>query len=333
MLKVLFAPGAFRYFLALVVFAHHLSRVALGTAAVYVFLALSGYWIYRMWVDKYAMTVQPYFTYCVSRAWRILPVFWLCGVVTFVLNRTTSLGSGLHYWFSQLLIFGYNSLPYRPDVPAWSLDIEMQFYVIAPLLAALLLRVPAGVLIVLASMFSAIASHIWGQSLASCLVFFVLGMASARSNWRPKRHIVAVSLACVVLIIVIALLVPNWRSLVLVGAHAGALAWLNPCLQVAIGLLIIPYAIWTTHQSSNSRDKVLADASYALYLLHWPLFQWMERHWLARSLLPVAVLVASTIALSLGIVVYFDAPIQRARNRWLKGRRAPPVQGGVLISS
>jgi peptidoglycan/LPS O-acetylase OafA/YrhL len=323
-LKAFTGPGMFRYFLALTVFLHHLTRFRVGNAAVYVFLVLSGYWIYQMWTAKYIETNRPYVTYCVSRAWRLFPVFWLCSALTIALDPAGVLsgGSGFHYWASQAGIFGYNALPYRPNAPAWSLDVEMQFYVIAPLIAAAFLRVHAGGLVAAIAVVSAAASLYWGECLASCLIFFALGMAASHLRWRPSKRSLKTSIATGALIVGCCLLIPELRSIILVRTIQGPLGWANPYLQIALGLLAIPYAIWTTHQRSSTLDKILADASFTLYLLHWSLFQWTIRHGLASKLLDAALLSAVTVGLSLLLVIYFDAPIQRWRSNWVKGRRS-----------
>jgi peptidoglycan/LPS O-acetylase OafA/YrhL len=324
MIKAISRPGALRFFLALSVFVHHLTRFAIGSSAVYLFFVLSGYWIYQMWTVKYIGTLRPYATYSVSRLWRLLPLFWICSALTFALNPVAVLsgGSGFHYWASQVMIFGYSTMPFQPNLPAWSLDVEMQFYVIAPLLAAALLRLNAVAVLVIIAAASVATSLYWGQCLASCLIFFALGMAASHWKWRPGPRVPAMSIAAVVLVIIGCLVVPAARSLILVGAHPGPLSWANPYLQVVLVLLAIPYAIWTTHQLSSRFDKILADASYALYLLHWPLVKWTFRHGLAKNPSYLLVLLAVAVCLALVLVVGFDAPLQRWRNKWVRSRQA-----------
>ncbi len=84
MFRKLTGPGLFRLLLAEVVFIHHLSRFACGTAAVYVFFSLSGYWIYQMYTRRYSKARFPYLTYLISRAWRLLPTFWLISLLAVI---------------------------------------------------------------------------------------------------------------------------------------------------------------------------------------------------------------------------------------------------------
>ena len=130
MLRKLGAPGLFRLNLALMVFVNHTTRLSLGSAAVYIFFILSGFWISTMWTKRYSRTRSAYVTYLVSRSWRLLPVFILCSLITWAMlfcrgalpNLTDSV---FHEAFSNTLILGYGSLFYQANVPAWSLDIEM----------------------------------------------------------------------------------------------------------------------------------------------------------------------------------------------------------------
>ena len=156
MWKKLTGPGLLRLLLAELVYVHHMSRFAVGNAAVYVFFCLSGFWVYSMYTGRYSKTRMPYLTYLVSRLWRLLPTFWLVTLLTFLLIYPDGTLAGYwqrdgaaHFLLSNFLIFGYYFLPDQAIVPAWSLDIEMQFYLIAPLIAILLVRRKLSALLVL----------------------------------------------------------------------------------------------------------------------------------------------------------------------------------------
>ena len=135
------APGCFRLFLALLVFVDHSTRLNLGTAAVFIFFILSGYWIKVMWAKRYSH--GPYLTYIVSRFWRLMPVFALGSCLSWMLliargARAAGHDALLHQFISNIFIIGYDLLAFRANGPAWSLDIEVQFYLVAPLLIAAL---------------------------------------------------------------------------------------------------------------------------------------------------------------------------------------------------
>ena len=75
------SPGLFRLLLACVVFAQHSTRLVLGGMAVFLFFALSGFWINRMWTEKYGKSDTPARTFYISRAWRLLPAFWIANLL------------------------------------------------------------------------------------------------------------------------------------------------------------------------------------------------------------------------------------------------------------
>ena len=79
------SPGALRLTLAFAVFLHHTTSFNLGMSAVLVFFVLSGYWVAAMWKNTYSKTTSAYFTYLVSRVWRVAPVFALCSAITWAL--------------------------------------------------------------------------------------------------------------------------------------------------------------------------------------------------------------------------------------------------------
>jgi len=296
-----------------------MSRFAIGEAAVYVFFALSGYWITLMWEGKYSATANPYITYLTSRLWRLLPVFWLCELLSFALKPWGAYraASPLHFWASQVAILGYNTLPFQPNVPAWSLDVELQFYVLAPIL---IWRMSWRLLLVIAAV-SLGASFEIGCGFVTCSIFFALGIYTAKLQWRPSSVLMIRSGSAILLILIGCLALPHLNSLILVGTHPGPLSKWNGEIQVAIGLLAIPIAIHTTGSKSGRIDEILADGSYTLYLLHWPLLQWANTHRIVGRDIEFAAVFLACVLSSILLTIYYDMPIQRVRRQWIRDRK------------
>lgn len=327
----LFGPGVFRLFLALLVFLQHSSKLSLGAAAVYVFFCLSGYWIERMWSEKYSATRAPYVTFMVSRLWRLVPTFVLVAAITLgvqlALGATWAQIRGAAGWprfiGSHLLIFGYNTLPAQPLRPAWSLDVEMQFYVVAPLLAVVMATGRGRLVALAAALISLGSVAVFGKSAAaSFLLFFVVGMLAARHDWRPSARLAALTGGAAVALIAGCVLSP-FRGVLLGGATPGPLFVFMEPANVVLGLLAMPYAIFTTHQASARADKIAADLSYVVYLLHWAAVSWFVTipgsfahrlpYWAAAwALVGVG---------SLAVWRAWDRPINAARARWVRGRQ------------
>jgi peptidoglycan/LPS O-acetylase OafA/YrhL len=100
-----FGSGLFRLLLASAVVFHHSFPLRLGAWAVYVFFFLSGYWISRLWRQRYTNTRNPLLTFLVSRWWRLAPVFFLCTCLSVASNFLLNDGEALHlagnftWWF------------------------------------------------------------------------------------------------------------------------------------------------------------------------------------------------------------------------------------------
>ncbi|MEM9110817.1 MAG: acyltransferase family protein [Planctomycetota bacterium] len=135
------SPGVFRFFLATLVVIHHSFPLRLGAWAVGLFFVLSGYWISRMWRQKYAAQASPYAGFLLSRWWRIAPLFFAvhllaAGLIAMgVAGGSQTLLNDPVWWLTQPAVAGSTQFG-RLLPPAWSLDVEMQFYFLAPLLMA-----------------------------------------------------------------------------------------------------------------------------------------------------------------------------------------------------
>lgn len=326
-------PGAFRLFLAGLVFVHHFSRLGLGPYAVYVFFVLSGYWVQRMWVKQYAQTRSPYLTYMVSRVWRLAPTMMLASLVALVLGPLSGMPADwlaadnpLHLAFSSVFLLGYNQLSAAPVGPAWSLDIEMQYYLFAPALALLAARFgPRRVLGAAVLLNAAVALVLWPEAivLPRYIGFFAAGMCAARLDWRPDARLAGWSAGVVIAAVVIVLASP-WRSALLVGAHPGPWSWASPPLTVVMAIATIPYAIYTTGRASDGTDRMMADLSYIVYLLHWPGVVWFQ-HITGPFSARLAVAGTCTVLVGAGswlVWRFYDKPINRLRARWVASRVA-----------
>ena len=328
------SPGAFRLFLAMLVFVHHFSRLGLGTFAVMVFFVLSGFWLHRMWENKYRNTRAAYFTYLVSRIWRLAPVMALTSLMMLGMYEAfgiyTTETEALHpIWlaFSSIFLLGYASLPFMPVGPAWSLDIEMRFYLVAPLIAAGFARFGKTTILVAALLATAVSLSLTTTTLlANYIVFFVLGMMASVADWRPSQRLANWSGMIAIAAVLITALSP-FNELLLGGAHRGALFIYNPAYSAGLALLALPWAIATVHRPSDPADRMLADLSYIIYLQHAiaiQVFKLVDGPFLARLEVAAASFVLVPI-ISWLIWRYFDRPINRRRDAWVKARlkRAP----------
>jgi peptidoglycan/LPS O-acetylase OafA/YrhL len=361
--KFIAAPGLFRAALAGAVVVNHSVPVYFGPAAVYVFFMLSGYWMYQMWEREYAPCHRPAATFILSRLWRLLPVYYVALAIFIVCDRLfptdgslTHLPAGwdgVHLVLSHLFILGYASqaFPNKLLLPVWSLDIELQFYLVAPLLILILQRMRpvwatqlaliAVAAIGLAAFFR-FYSTVYDQSagfLPIYLAFFLIGLLTAQAAWKPSAGLAVGSFAAALALVAICVALPATRSL-FVGRFSGAFLGYNPHANVVLALMVAPYAMATLHRRPSATsllgrsDRDLGNITYEIYLLHWPVLSVMEHfvgHVNSLRQLPALVAAwAALIPLSLCVYRFLDRKLERRRKAWVAGRRTVRADSGIF---
>jgi peptidoglycan/LPS O-acetylase OafA/YrhL len=312
--------------LALSVFLHHTTSYNIGMSAVLIFFVLSGYWVATMWTATYSKTRSPYLTFVISRFWRIAPVFALCSGITWALlywngEAPADIGGLARQIFSNLFILGYNSLPYQANVPGWSLDMELQFYLIAPLVIFL---VSKSIHVLAIFVLTTVLSQWLGgaATVAPFIIFFALGVASSVYDLRPSRALAYRTLFATLglLFIFAALFVKN---IALGELHGKDLVALSSTSNLLVAVMMTPWALYTVRQKSGWVDRMFGDVTYIFYLLHWPLIgafktgegSYLNRLWLCSEAL-IVILAASLVVWRL-----FDRPINKWRAAWVASRR------------
>jgi len=320
------SPGAFRLTLAFAVFLHHTTNFNLGLPAVLIFFVLSGYWVATMWSNTYSKTAWAYLTYLVSRVWRLTPVFALCSAISWALlywrgDAPDAVGGVAHQLLSNVMILGYNSLSYQANVPAWSLDMEMQFYLIAPVIIFLLSR---NIFFLGLCAFVTIAAQKLGGAVtvAPFVLFFGIGVASACGGLQPSRKLAYGSLFATLAVLIFGAATLA-KSVLLDPSHPAPLAF-GSTTNLLIAMLMVPWALYTTRQRGGAHDRMFGDLSYIFYLLHWSVIGALktgEGSYVERLVLCSEALVL-IFAVSYLIWRLFDHPINKLRAAWVSGRRA-----------
>jgi peptidoglycan/LPS O-acetylase OafA/YrhL len=289
------------------------------------FFALSGFLLFLPFATAaLRQKRRPEFdAYLKNRALRILPAYWFIFLITALVLHSTrvyrgdaAVVSGMHD--PKLLIENLFLLQnYRPStlatgiVPAWSLVIEVVFYLLLPLLvvAALWLshrarshrqRVaamlfPAAVMAVigLASLpidvgvgrvFDRTWVGVWQLSFLTHAHLFALGLALAvvRVEWQDGRLRLPAWWRPVGVVALVALA----AAIVKLGAdHAIASKWQVTLVAVVCGLLLA----LTVLPPARSRSRLIGTlesppfvatglASYSVYLWHAPIILWLRVH-------------------------------------------------------
>lgn len=333
-------PGLFRFLLSSAVVVFHYSSLSVGATSVYLFFGLSGYWVSKMWGAKYSTLPSPYATFLISRAWRLAPVFLFCSMLAlFVTVLLPSLIPAAkppvllstETLVSSFILLGYHTEHHGPLGPAWSLDMEMQFYILAPMIFGALRsrpRVATALIVALGCVSSIIYG---GQLLPTYLPMFLIGMLAAQYPGYLRGDRMRIASAVLASSILLAFLsIPALRPVLFGGANPGELFVFNGLLNVVIALAAIPFALNTVFHKSNRLDKLLADMSYSVYLFHWiPIlavtyyFPWLaKQQFLARAIATTGVLVF-TYAASYAITIWIDRPLNKARTGFVRGSPIP----------
>ena len=314
-------PGAFRLLLALLVVASHLSSLALGRPAVFAFFTLSGYWVLRMYEQKYrpATTVPVFYLSRVLRIW--LPFASAYLLVMLLLNLTGS-PRGAEY-LQSLLVFGIASTGRDVLGVSWSLDIEMQFYLAVPLLWLVLQRrlpwsgMLSGVLLLTGLGWGLLLG--WGLwTFLAFLPCFAAGGLIWATRFDPGPRLAALSAAGFLGIGALLYLIPETRSFVISGEYATAR---DDILGMAWVMVLVPFIAWNVQQKSNALDMHMGNYSYALYITHWPVIALVGPLLAPVSILDKLVLLAVIGVVSILFYLAVDRPMEGLRRRVVAAAR------------
>lgn len=146
--------GLYRYALALMVVYAHVWRSPdggnnwFGLYAVFSFYMLSGYLMTLVLTERYDLTTAGMSSYLINRFLRIYPVYWvvlaLAIPIAWIDPRSAFMASpffhippDIHSWLKNLLVVGLHRHPTDPALcepvrlipPAWTLSVEVLFYV------------------------------------------------------------------------------------------------------------------------------------------------------------------------------------------------------------
>jgi peptidoglycan/LPS O-acetylase OafA/YrhL len=310
-----------------------------GGFGVFLFFALSGYLLFLPFVRAAfsAFDRIDLRRYAINRAVRILPLYYVVIGTYLVIHDQ---GVGAQWWKFLLFLesFGASTVA-RVDPPAWSLVVEVQFYVLLPLFAWLVARI-AGRSLARAAMFvgalGVIAlivrvvtvtsddtvTAVWRYSLPATCVFFFPGLLLALLRVHMDNH------------------QRSWESARLVGSSttwlvSGVALWLVSAYRYDLDNLMLPASALLLGACAlplRQRRPVrlldarvlaaLGTASYSLYLWHGPIIESMSKaSWMPGGFVPLAA-VGAVVCCLIALVSYrvVEAPFLRLRRTWSSGR-------------
>jgi peptidoglycan/LPS O-acetylase OafA/YrhL len=318
-----------------------------GDFGVNVFFTLTGFLLFSAFAREITdegqrVDLRRYFQ---NRALRILPLYYFVVLVCLPIAGRAGL------WQQWLTFFGFAENYSRAtflqvDPPMWSLAVEVQFYVLLPVLTWMFLtsfgrrpRILAAILLA-AGVMSAVLSFVyvpWGSTTAPLFLqrsmfinfnFFAAGMLlalgslMATGNLAERRFVGSSNLWFTLSIPIFALGIADFR-LIPVTALATML------LVGGAGMSLRPGVV-----TSVLDTRVLAGLgviSYSLYLWHHPIVKEFAGLRPFQSF-PVLLLASLAVCIPLAFASYtiVEAPFLRLRRRW--ARRSPVPDGPSAAS-
>jgi peptidoglycan/LPS O-acetylase OafA/YrhL len=332
----LIKPGIVRFVLAsLVVFFHITKFVFIGELAVFCFFILSGYWVSLMYENKYAEKKNPIFVFCCSRILRLAPIFYLVSLLNFImlyfykreaLNFLASFNlDTVFFWFSNIFLVGYNQIHSQPLVPAWSLDIEMQFYLLLPFLLLLMKSKINRFICTITSFLLSLTLFMFlddlyvSKTILKYLVYFIIGVSIYKSKIKFDNKTEKGFNILFLAILIIHYAIPELFNLVKTTSNG-----YNGLFNILTSFLLIPLLTNSVLRKSNPKDMFLGGMSYVLYLSHWMFiipYNFYIREISKTERIPyTTVYLLITYLFSFLVFKYFDTPLDQLRKKWVSSR-------------
>lgn len=294
-------PGAFRLLLAAAVVVSHVSRLDVGRLGVLLFFYLSGYWVARIWQGEFEG--RRWGSFYASRWLRIAPLYYLAMfAAALALDRPIGL--------ENLTLLGAADTDRDPTGVSWSLDIELQFYLLLPILAAFASnrRLVLPGLVLLTALGWWLHARFGWRTAPMYLPAFALGTLNAKTRWNPGTNVAIASLVGFLALTALFAAIPytlaflDKRAADPFELDAFSMVWMLP---------LLPYVAASLAVRSSPLDRDVGNWSYPLYLIHVPLIAFCVAHgqtkWLGVGL-----------ALILALALFYgpDRLFERGR-RWL----------------
>lgn len=317
-------------------YATFFDRTLLGGGfGVYLFFALTGYLLFRPFARRDVANGKEIDLrrYAANRVFRILPLYYF---VLIVYILWIDHGGTFTIWWRSLFFLEnfYPQTLSHVDGVMWSLVVEVQFYILLPIIALVLKKLAGGSagrtaalllaggavaeLFRLATVTSVANPSIRGQySLPATFVFFIPGMLLAviEAQWRRQRPTWLRGWLANSSVWMVASL-PFWA---LVMWHYNLDVLLTAAAFLVVGGVALPLEHHALRRALDWRPlAALGVASYSLYLWHFPILtQIAKTSWAPRGyagLLLLCVPISCLVALISYRLV--EAPFLRLRRSW-----------------
>ena len=320
-------------------------RVNFGACGVLLFFALSGFLMAYLHLHQ-AFNAQTVRRFCVARVARIVPLYYLVVVLSFLVSHFVH--QGFHYPMDAAQLVRHLAFVGSVGV-FWSVGPEFQFYGFFVLLWGLaLLRGTPRTLALCALGLFVVASYVTSPALPGVLFvtklhIFLAGVAVAMLRWRLLQRPALLRpatigglqlLACLGVVL---LLIP-YQHMLLPLFPAGEVAehehWyysdLARTLMAALAVLAFSFRTRVSDALlANAAVRELGRISFSLYLLHMPVLDAMQALGLFGHLNPWIAGIGCVLA-SVALAALVNRAIETPARRWVTRRlgASHPVPAG-----
>ena len=270
--------GTWRLLLAWLVIASHTNRydklfsIEIGTIAVSTFFFISGFLMPLAYAAHYQNGERGgCIRFYINRLLRLYPIYWaslLCvlGIHFFgyIVRGHTQFDAEILTYVQNFLLIGLNQATFwggyqRFNNPAWTLDVELQYYLLVPLLVIFNNAYRNILLLIFCSLSCYLYFNPTGmvdidRSFLSWVIFFVLGLAFYEANIRDWSNI----LGLVVLLFVTLFIASSMGK----DIHA----FLITIIFVLFSALLLVFQ--RDYKFFWFGDRLAGDLSYPVYIFH-----------------------------------------------------------------
>lgn len=299
----------------------------LGVPAVVVFYLLAGYVVALQWetLSQGRSRLQAALAFYRDRALRLLPAYYAAlivagGIVLFLqpVSYFVSEGPNLACTMGNFAVlpmnfFQVNGLDRCALIPvAWSLGLEMQFYLLVPLLlgrpVALLCLGTVSLLIYVMAGLAFIPTDMWGyRLLPGTLFIFLNGVLLGMSVSEGRSALLRLT----------PILVSATAFVWTVAIALGPQSTTDFAFETGLGLAVAtPLLLLALRFRRSAADDMAGRVAYPLFLLHFPMLWLTEAVGMdTHSLLGLATYLLLSILAALGLALGVDAPLANLRRR------------------
>lgn len=280
--------GILRFALALLVLISHMhiyvAGLNLGVSAVVVFYLLAGHVVCRLWERLSFQRVRDKLRwFYIDRAWRIAPLYgyallisllaWALGAESYFLSEGMSplalIQNVLVVPLNFYMVSGIDRFTLLP--PAWSLAVELQFYLLVPLLLVrwqfAALAAALSISIFTLAQLPLLNTDIFGYRLLPGVLFiFVVG-----GVWQSRDTVASLAQVKPVLLFSLWAGISAYACWLLMHPEWRAPYNLEVALGFAVGFpLLVLFSRLHVATWLHNVQRVLGALSYGVFLLHFP---------------------------------------------------------------